>query len=165
LVLAARGAGTDYACYCHGRAPSRTDRRSGGGKPEIAPPACPDTVGIGAEWCSAAALRRLDAVNKEMSTRACCLRSIATRTKEFSVTRLPLPAPADRHDLRLILENAEDWDHALTIVEALGPEGVDWRRVTRLLDQNPEIRRQMARSNGAEDVIQPHIRVQAVAAR
>ena len=41
----------------------------------------------------------------------------------------------------------EDWDHALAIYEALGPEWLDWQRIARLLDHQPALRSRMAALN------------------
>jgi hypothetical protein len=41
----------------------------------------------------------------------------------------------------------EDWDHILTIYEALGPDKMDWRRISHLLDQQPALRSRMAALN------------------
>ena len=50
----------------------------------------------------------------------------------------------DREDVRLTIANDEDWDHALAIYEALGPERLDWQRIARLLDHQPALRSRMA---------------------
>jgi spore coat polysaccharide biosynthesis protein SpsF (cytidylyltransferase family) len=66
------------------------------------------------------------------------------------VRLLSAPAEIDREDLRLTVDSEEDWDHALTIYDALGPEWLDWRRIARLLDHQPALRSRMAALNRVE---------------
>jgi hypothetical protein len=49
--------------------------------------------------------------------------------------------------VRLALEVEEDWDHAQMILEALGPDNLDWQRIASLLDEHPAIRERMAALN------------------
>jgi len=49
----------------------------------------------------------------------------------------------------LTVDIEEDWDHALAIFEALGPEAMDWQRIAKLLDHQPDLRRRMAALNRA----------------
>jgi spore coat polysaccharide biosynthesis protein SpsF (cytidylyltransferase family) len=49
--------------------------------------------------------------------------------------------------VRLTIDLDEDWDHALAIYEALGPERLDWQRIARLLDHQPALRSRMAALN------------------
>jgi spore coat polysaccharide biosynthesis protein SpsF (cytidylyltransferase family) len=60
---------------------------------------------------------------------------------------VPVPEPLDREDLRLRLEVEEDWDHAQMILEALGPENLDYQRIASLLDSHPAMRERMAALN------------------
>lgn len=169
LVLTASASSADYASYYSRQASNpKTNPKANTSAVEIRTEAevgRVDSVGIGAEWCSGAALRKVDSRTKDILLRRKGAQLVAEYPQEFKINRLALPLLADRSDLRLAIQNAEDWDHALTIFEALGPEGMDWQRVTRLLDQNPEIRQRMARLNGAEDINRPHIRVETLAAR
>ncbi|MDA0659401.1 MAG: hypothetical protein O3C60_11225 [Planctomycetota bacterium] len=165
LVLTASASRADYASY-YSRQSTTPQAIQTNVESRIEPEMMgADPVGIGAEWCSGGALRKVDSRTKELPLRAQGAQLIAANAQEFKVNRLALPLLADRRDLRLAIDNSEDWDHALTLFEALGPEGMDWRRVTGLLDQNPEIRQRMARLNGAEDMNRPHLRVQNLAAR
>jgi spore coat polysaccharide biosynthesis protein SpsF (cytidylyltransferase family) len=52
--------------------------------------------------------------------------------------------------MRLRLEVEEDWDHAHIILEALGPENLDYQRIANLLDQHPAMRERMAALNRLE---------------
>jgi spore coat polysaccharide biosynthesis protein SpsF (cytidylyltransferase family) len=65
----------------------------------------------------------------------------------FHLRLLPIPPQLDRDDVRLALEVEEDWDHAQMILEALGPENLEWQRIASLLDEHPAIRARMAALN------------------
>jgi spore coat polysaccharide biosynthesis protein SpsF (cytidylyltransferase family) len=60
---------------------------------------------------------------------------------------IPVPARLDRSDVRLTVDLEEDWELAQIILEALGPEGLDWHRIASLLDQQPGLRERMAGLN------------------
>ncbi len=49
--------------------------------------------------------------------------------------------------MRLAVDTEEDWEHAQTIYEALGPEALDWQRIAGLLEQQPALRTRMAALN------------------
>jgi spore coat polysaccharide biosynthesis protein SpsF (cytidylyltransferase family) len=51
--------------------------------------------------------------------------------------------------VRLIVDIDEDWDHALAIYEALGPELLDWQQIANLLNHQPALRNRMAVLNRA----------------
>ena len=74
-------------------------------------------------------------------------RFIYSHPEKFNIRLIPAPAEIDRDDVRLTVEMEEDWDHVLTIYEALGPEKMDWRRISHLLDQQPALRSRMAALN------------------
>ena len=74
-------------------------------------------------------------------------RFIYSHPEKFNIRLIPAPAEIDRDDVRLSVEMEEDWDHVLTIYEALGPEKMDWRRISHLLDQQPALRSRMAALN------------------
>ncbi len=121
----------DYASYC-----------SRDGRPAILSP-----VGMYAEWFRGTALRR--AVRKARTTadRADPTRYIYSHPEQFNLRLIPAPHQIDRDDVRLTVDIEEDWDHALTIFEALGPDELDWQRIARLLDHQPAMRERMATLN------------------
>jgi spore coat polysaccharide biosynthesis protein SpsF len=123
----------DYASYC-----------SRDGRPAILSP-----VGMYAEWFRGAALRR--AVRKARTTadRADPTRYIYSHPEQFNLRFIPAPPQIDRDDVRLSVDIEEDWEHALTIFEALGPDELDWQRIARLLDHQPAMRERMATLNRA----------------
>ena len=60
---------------------------------------------------------------------------------------IPAPVELDRDDVRLALDSAEDWEHAQLILDALGPENLEWQRIVSLLDEHPDLRERMASLN------------------
>ncbi len=104
-------------------------------------------LGVLAEWCRADAVLLADQKATQTTERAHLTRFIYSRPDVFQLRLLPVPKPLDRSDLRLSLSVEEDWDHAQLILDALGPENLDWQRITDLLDEQPAIRERMATLN------------------
>jgi spore coat polysaccharide biosynthesis protein SpsF len=123
----------DYMSYC-----------SRDGRPAILSP-----VGVYAEWFRSAALRRVARAARSRVDREQVTRYIYSHPEEFNLRLIPAPAEIDRDDVRLTVDIEEDWDHALAIFEALGPEALDWQRIADLLDHQPAMRRRMAVLNRA----------------
>jgi spore coat polysaccharide biosynthesis protein SpsF len=122
-----------YVSYC-----------SRDGRPAILSP-----VGVYAEWFRAAALRRAARAAKSQADREDVTRYIYSHPEKFNLRLIPAPTQIDRDDVRLTVDIEEDWDHALAIFEALGPEAMDWQRIAELLDHQPALRRRMAALNRA----------------
>ena len=76
-------------------------------------------------------------------------RDIYTRPEKFRVHWIPAPREIDRDDVRLTIANDDDWDNALDIVEALGPEALEWQRIAGFLSHQPAMRKRMAAMNRA----------------
>ncbi|MGA2799512.1 MAG: NTP transferase domain-containing protein [Thermoguttaceae bacterium] len=121
----------DYISYC-----------SRDGQPAILSP-----VGVYAEWIRASALHKAARHAKHPEEREHVTRFIYSHPEKFNIRLIPAPAEIDRDDVRLTVEMEEDWDHVLTIYEALGPDKMDWRRISHLLDQQPALRSRMAALN------------------
>ena len=121
----------DYLSYC-----------SRDGRPVVLSP-----VGVYAEWIRASALHKAARHAKHPEEREHVTRFIYSHPEKFNIRLIPAPAEIDRDDVRLSVEMEEDWDHILTIYEALGPDKMDWRRITNLLDQHPALRTRMAALN------------------
>jgi len=51
--------------------------------------------------------------------------------------------------LRLAIHDEEDWEELQQILDALGPESLDWQYITALLDRQPIIRARMKQRNRA----------------
>jgi spore coat polysaccharide biosynthesis protein SpsF len=121
----------DYASFC-----------SRDGRPAVLLP-----VGVYAEWFRSTALWRAARHAKTPADRQQVTRYIYTHPQKFKLKLLPAPHEIDRDDVRLTVDSDEDWDHALAIYEALGPERLDWQRIANLLDHQPALRRRMAALN------------------
>ena len=65
----------------------------------------------------------------------------------FHVELLPAPAGLDRVDIRLTFDQEDDWENILAIHDALGADDFDWRKLSNLLHNQPQIRQRMARLN------------------
>jgi spore coat polysaccharide biosynthesis protein SpsF len=121
----------DYIGYC-----------SRDGQPAILSP-----VGVYAEWIRTSAIHKAARHAKHPDHREHVTRYIYSHPEKFNVRLIPAPAEIDREDVRLAIDIEEDWDHVLTIFEALGPDTMDWRRITSLIDQHPALRTRMAALN------------------
>ena len=119
---------SDYVSYC-----------SRDGRPAILSP-----VGVYAEWFRSSALRRAARAARLPADREHVTRYIYSHPEKFNLRLIPAPSRIDRDDVRLTVDIEEDWDHALAIVDALGPEALDWQRIAELLDHQPALRRRMA---------------------
>jgi spore coat polysaccharide biosynthesis protein SpsF len=110
-------------------------------------PAVLSPVGIFAEWFRTTALRRAAKAKPSAGDRDHATRYMHCHPEKFRVHWIPAPAEIDREDVRLTIDIDEDWDNALMIFEALGPERLDWRRIAELLDHQPAMRQRMAALN------------------
>ena len=107
----------DYISYC-----------AGDGRPAIM-----THLGLWAEWCSAAALRRAHQEARRSADREAVTSYLYAHPERFSVRLIPLPSELDRHDLARQIDFEHDWEHAQAIYEALGGDEWDWRRLADLL--------------------------------
>jgi len=121
----------DYVGYC-----------SRDGRPAILSPAS-----VYAEWFRTSALRKANRLARDELDREHVTRYLYSHPEEFNVRLTPAPMEIDREDVRLTVDIEEDWDHALAIYEALGPERLDWRRIASLLNHQPALRSRMAALN------------------
>ena len=121
----------DYVSYC-----------SRDGRPAVLSP-----VGVYAEWFLSSALRRAARKARAAADRADVTRYIYSHPEQFNLRLIPAPPQIDRDDVRLTVDIEEDWEHAITIFEALGPDELDWQRIARLLDHQPAMRERMATLN------------------
>jgi len=121
----------DYVSYC-----------SRDGRPAILSP-----VGVFAEWFRTSALRKAARSARSRADRERVTRYLYSHPEKFHLRLIPAPAGIDRDDVRLTCQMEEDWENALTIFEALGPEELDWQRIAQLLDHQPALRQRMAALN------------------
>lgn len=113
-------------------------------------PDAPGRLGFFAHWCSVEALCRADRKTTDPIDRTEVTRYVYSRPEKFHLHWIPVPEPLDQADLRLTIRHEEDWDHAQTIFDALGPEGLDWQGIVGLLDRQPSMRKKMSVLNRAE---------------
>ncbi len=110
-------------------------------------------LGVLAEWCRADAVLLADEKARDPEERDHLTRFIYSRPDVFQLRLLPLPKALDRDDLRLSLEVEADWEHAQMILDALGPENLDWQHIAHLLDEQPALRERMAALNRGEQLV------------
>jgi spore coat polysaccharide biosynthesis protein SpsF len=121
----------DHVAYC-----------SRDGQPAIFSP-----VGVYAEWIRTAALRTAHRAARHADDREQVTGYLYSHPDKFRLRLIPAPSEIDRDDVRLRVDIEEDWEHALSIYDALGPERLDWQRIARLLDHQPALRSRMAALN------------------
>ncbi len=109
------------------------------GRPGILSP-----VGLFAEWCSADAILKASRLARQFSEREHPLRYLFAHPEFFQVRLVPAPERLDRQDMRLTIGSEEDLANAQTIVEALGPDRLEWHRIAELLEGQPALRKRMA---------------------
>ena len=90
-------------------------------------------VGVCAEWFRVRALRRAARAAKDPADRQQVTRYLYSHPEKFNLRLIPAPEGIDREDVRLTIASDEDWDHALAIYDALGPEALDWQRIARFV--------------------------------
>jgi len=112
------------------------------GRPGILSP-----VGLFAEWCAADALRRAHQSARLPAEREQPLRYVFSHPELFRVRLVPAPARLDRQDVRLRVGSEEDLAIAQSIVDALGPDRLEWHRIADLLEEQPALRQRMATLN------------------
>lgn len=113
-----------------------------GGRPAVLSP-----IGVFAEWFQTDALRLAARKAKAAADRENPTQFVLSHPERFRIRLLSAPAGIDREDVRLTVDIEEDWDNALAIFEALGPEELDWQRIAHLLDHQPAMRKRMAALN------------------
>lgn len=112
-------------------------------------PAAFSPVGVYAEWFRAAALHRASKRAASPEQREKVTAHLLSHPDKFRARLIPAPERIDREDVRLTVDIEEDWEHALAIFEALGPDELDWQRIADLLHHQPALRLRMAALNRA----------------
>jgi spore coat polysaccharide biosynthesis protein SpsF len=107
-------------------------------------------LGMLAEWYRGDAVLRADAQATHPDDRQDLSRFVRSHPEAFQVRLIPLPASLDRDDWRLAISDEEDWDHAQMILDALGPDNLDWQGIARLLESHPALRQRMAAMNESD---------------
>jgi spore coat polysaccharide biosynthesis protein SpsF len=112
-------------------------------------PAVRSPMGLFGEWIRTKALMRahrdgaVRAAGKSVTDLFC------SHPEKFQLRLLSIPIELQRDDLRLAIDNLEDWEHAQAVFDALGTEQVDWQRIAGMLDHQPALRQRMAEMNRA----------------
>jgi spore coat polysaccharide biosynthesis protein SpsF len=106
-------------------------------------------LGVFAEWCRGEAVLLADRLARREHERADATQFLHTHPEIFAIRLFPVPPQLDRDDVRLAIQDEEDWEHVQLILDALGPESLDWQFITALLDRQPTIRERMAHRNRA----------------
>ncbi len=110
-------------------------------------PAVLSPIGVFAEWFRTDSLRLAARKARSPADRDNPTQFVCSHPEKFRIRLLPAPSEIDREDVRLTVEIEEDWENALAIFEALGPEELDWQRIAHLLDHQPAMRKRMAALN------------------
>ena len=131
LVTSAVSSGCDYASFTF------SDGR----------PVIQSKLGVFAEWCHPDAVLRADRLATHWSDRVEATRYLYSRPDLFSLHMMAVPPQLDRDDVRLAIHDEEDWEEVQEILDALGPESLDWQYITALLDRQPSMRARMAQRN------------------
>ncbi|HEV3007029.1 MAG TPA: NTP transferase domain-containing protein [Pirellulales bacterium] len=98
------------------------------GRPVIHSP-----LGTFAEWFQADALRRADREAIMSDDRDQITRFFCSRPERFRLRFIPVPAALEIDNVRLSVDDHESWEHAQTIYDWMGPEGLDWRSIAQVL--------------------------------
>jgi spore coat polysaccharide biosynthesis protein SpsF len=130
-LVAAGAGGADYAAF-----------RFSDGRPVIQ-----SKLGVFTEWCDAKAVLRADRLASRAEDRAAPTHFLSTRPDLFNLRFVQAPAQLDRDDLRLAIQDEEDWEHVQLVLDALGPESLDWQYIAALIDRQPALRARMADRN------------------
>ncbi|MHB8897216.1 MAG: cytidylyltransferase domain-containing protein [Thermoguttaceae bacterium] len=110
-------------------------------------PAVLSPIGLFAEWFRTDTIRLAARKAKSQADRDHPTQYVCSHPERFRIRLLQAPAGLDREDVRLTVDIEEDWENALAIFEALGPEELDWQRIAHLLDHQPAMRKRMAALN------------------
>jgi spore coat polysaccharide biosynthesis protein SpsF len=116
-------------------------------------PAVESRMGVFSQWCRAAAVVRADHDARLPEERQTPTRHIYSHPEKFELRLLPAPAKLDRNDLCLAIQDEEDWEHVELILDALGPESLDWQYIMALLDRHPDLARPMRNGRPAAAVL------------
>ncbi|MDH3772512.1 MAG: hypothetical protein OET79_16200, partial [Nitrospirota bacterium] len=110
-------------------------------------------MGIFAEWISVSAIHRAERNQALASEAEDSTRPFYLHPELFSTQLIPIPSELDRHDLRFTIDNPHDLEQAEQIVDALGPERLDWQGIAGLIHHHPHLRQRMACRERASDAL------------
>lgn len=133
VIDAAEHSGVDYLGYC---LPD--------GRPAVRSP-----LGLFGEWFRTKALVRVHRDRAARTAGQSVTDLFCSHPEIFQLRLLAIPLELQRDDLRLAIDDLEDWENAQAVFDALGTEQVDWQRIAGLLDCQPALRQRMAELNHA----------------
>ena len=107
-------------------------------------------LGVFAEYCRAEAVLEAERIATSSADRQDSMQFLSSHAEHFEQKMIPIPPALDRDDVRLTVDVEEDWEHAQSIVEALGPDSLNWHAIAGLLNEQPAMRKRMAVLNQAE---------------
>ena len=119
IVTAETHPACDYVGYCFG------DGR----------PVLHSRVGVFADWCLAHSIFQIDRQVVDTRLRGNVTHYFCSRPEAFCLRLIPVPPELDRDDLRLTVDG--DWEKMQDIYEALGPDGLEPKRIGALLGECP----------------------------
>lgn len=108
--------------------------------------------GLFPEWYSVKTLFRANRLAEDPVHRQLPGCYFLDNQDKYTVELLPAPVELDREDIRLTSHMEDDWDHILSIYDALGNDVCEWQKLSSLLSQQPRMREKMARLNMTETV-------------
>lgn len=109
-------------------------------------------IGMIAEWLSARSLAEANRRAVDRADREDASRYVHSHPDLFQVRLLPLQPPYDFRDVRLSLEQPEDWEHAQILFETLKEQGLSWPAIADLVRRNSVLRTRMNQLNRLERV-------------
>jgi spore coat polysaccharide biosynthesis protein SpsF len=112
-------------------------------------PAVESKMGVFSEWCRSKAILRADREARHPADRQQPTHYLHGHPEKFSLRFLPAPVKLDRDDLCLAIHDEEDWEHVELILDALGPESLDWQYIMALLDRHPYLARAVEQRQSA----------------
>ncbi len=119
--------GCDYVSY-----------RANDGRPAIL-----SQVGLFAEWCRAESICSADVVCSDPQHREHGTSYLFANPQRYNIRLISTPAEVDCSWLRLSVANGEDCELLEEIVDALGPDHLDWQEIVHLIEAHPSMKSQM----------------------
>ncbi|PQO26540.1 NTP transferase domain-containing protein [Blastopirellula marina] len=104
-------------------------------------------LGLFAEWYRAKAIFKADEIVTAADERNDLSRAISTRPDWFAPQFLSVPGELEGADVRLSVCDEEDWEHSLTIVDAMRSHDLDWQDLVRFIRETPHLRQRMETMN------------------
>lgn len=131
VMISDRYPGMDYIGYC-----------LDDGRPTLR-----SRIGGLAEWYRASAIIAAHRGIRTENERQDLSRAILNHPELFQTKLVPLPVTMDAKEFCLTVRTADDLEMADEIVEALGPDKLDWVRMVRWIEHNPHVRQRIAERN------------------